>query len=424
MSDQAAMSGHAAMSEQAARRRRAMILLLLFVTVVINYLDRSNLSIAAGAMSAELHLSTLQMGVIFSGFGWSYAAMQIPCGWLVDRVAPRILYCAALLLWSVATICLGFSWSFSSVLALRLLIGLFEAPSYPLNNRVFATWFPEGERARAVGFTTSGQFVGLAFLTPVLSWLLAHHGWGSVFVISGGVGIVWALVWFLGYREPDRLQAVEPAPPVPAADRMFLRDLRMILTQRKLIGLYLGQFGLVGTTWFFLTWFPTYLVSYRHLTYIKAGLLASLPFLAAFVGVISSGIVSDWLLRRGASLGVARKAPIITGMLLSTTILGANYTDSQAVVIACMTVAFFGNGLASITWSLVSSMAPRHLIGLTGGLFNLCGNLAAICIPLAIGVLAGPHSFSAPILLVALNALMGALAYIFIVGRVERVTLD
>ena len=419
-----------------ATQKRRVILSLLFVTVVINYLDRSNLSIAGSAMAGSLHLSTLQMGLIFSGFGWSYVAVQIPSGWLVDRVAPRLLYPAALLLWSLATICLGSAWSFASVLGLRLLIGLFEAPSYPLNNRVFATWFPESERARAVGFTTSGQFVGLAFLTPALAWLQTHHGWGSVFVVSGGIGIAWAGIWFLIYREPERFRGVNAAElslidagsgasaPPAAGGAGILRDLRLILTRRKLIGLYLGQFGLVGTTWFFLTWFPTYLVTYRHLTYIKAGLFASLPFFAAFVGVISSGIVSDWLLRRGTTLGFARKTPIIAGMLLSTAILGANYAGSQMLVIVCMTVAFFGNGFASITWCLVSSVAPRHLIGLTGGVFNLCGNLGAICIPLGIGVLAGPHSFSAPILLVALNALMGALAYIFVVGPIERVSLD
>jgi MFS transporter, ACS family, D-galactonate transporter len=422
-----------------ATHKRAIILALLFVTVVINYLDRSNLSVAATGMARSLHLSPLQMGMMFSGFGWTYVALQIPSGWLVDRVAPRVLYPAALLLWSVATICLGFSAGFTSVLALRLLIGLFEAPSYPLNNRVYATWFPENERARAVGFTTSGQFVGLAFLTPVLAWLLARFGWGSVFAVTGAVGIVWAAIWFLVYREPDEFRginrgelallhasnrsAASPPSRTAASGHTILGDLRLILTQRKLIGLYLGQFGLVGTTWFFLTWFPTYLVTYRHLTYIKAGLFASLPFLAAFVGVISSGIVSDWLLRRGMSLGAARKLPIIAGMLLSTAILGANYAHSQTLVIACMTLAFFGNGFASITWCLVSAVAPLRLIGLTGGLFNLCGNLAAICIPLAIGALAGPHSFSAPILLVALNALMGAMAYIFVVGPIERVSV-
>jgi ACS family D-galactonate transporter-like MFS transporter len=243
-------------SRSAATRKRAIILALLFVTVVINYLDRSNLSVAASGISHSLHLSPLQMGMMFSGFGWSYVALQIPSGWLVDRVAPRLLYPAALLLWSVATICLGFSAGFTTILALRLLIGLFEAPSYPLNNRIYATWFPENERARAVGFTTSGQFVGLAFLTPVLSWLLARYGWESVFTVTGGIGIVWAAIWFLIYREPAGFrginraelallepasQAAMPQPPrIAASGRTILGDLGLILTQRKLIGLYLG----------------------------------------------------------------------------------------------------------------------------------------------------------------------------------------
>ncbi|MEB3366538.1 MFS transporter [Saccharopolyspora mangrovi] len=186
-------------------------------------------------------------------------------------------------------------------------------------------------------------------------------------------------------------------------------------------GIYIGQFCLTSTLWFFLTWFPTYLVDYRGMDYIKSGLLASLPFAAALVGVLASGVVSDFLLRRGASLGMARKAPIIAGLLLSTLMAGAAFTDSTALVVAFLSIAFFGNGLASITWTLVSALAPERLLGLTGGMFNFIGNLSSIATPIVIGFLVTEESFTPAFAYMTAITVAGILAYVFLVGRVERV---
>ena len=427
-----------ATSQQKPSRKRFLIMLLLFITVVINYLDRSNLSIAAPELMRELAIDPVHAGWIFSAFGWTYAAMQIPGGWLVDRVAPRVLYAVALALWSLATIFLGFIGSFVGLFALRLLVGALEAPAYPINSRVVTTWFPERERATAIGFYTSGQFVGLAFLTPLLAWLQHHYGWHMVFVSTGLTGIAWAAVWYMVYREPRQFKGANAAEVeliraggglVDIAQASSIRkpgfsmaDLGLVLSRRKLWGIYLGQYAVNSTLWFFLTWFPTYLVKYRGMDFIKSGFLGSLPFLAAFLGVLSSGVFSDWLIRKGASLGMARKAPIIGGLLISTCIIGANYTDSTAWIIAFMAVAFFGNGFASISWSLVSSLAPAKMLGLTGGVFNFIGNLAAITTPLVIGFLISGNSFAPAITYVAVMALVGALSYILLVGKVERIS--
>lgn len=415
--------------------KRFFIMVLLFITVVINYLDRANLSIAAPALTAELGLDPAHVGLVFSAFGWTYAAMQIPGGWLVDRVPPRILYSVALLLWSVATVALGFVGSFVALFVLRMAVGALEAPAYPINSRVVTTWFPERERATAIGVYTSGQFVGLAFLTPILAWLQLAYGWHMVFVITGAIGIVWALAWYALYREPQDFRGANAAEVAlirdggglvdiarkPKRRGIDLGDLKIVLTQRKLWGIYIGQFCLNSTLWFFLTWFPTYLVKYRGMDFIKSGWLAGVPFLAAFVGVLCSGLFSDWLIRRGATVGLARKLPIIAGLLISTCIIGANWFDSTPMVIACLALAFFGNGLASITWSLVSTLAPARLLGLTGGMFNFIGNLSAIVTPVVIGLLATGDSFAPAITYVAATALVGALCYVLLVGKVQRI---
>ncbi|WP_017123920.1 MFS transporter, partial [Pseudomonas gingeri] len=312
-------------------------------------------------------------------------------------------------------------------------------PAYPINSRVVTTWFPERERATAIGFYTSGQFVGLAFLTPVLAWLQHRYGWHMVFVSTGVVGILWAVVWYAVYREPRDFKGANVAEielireggglvdiQAQTARRkapFSWTDLGIVLSKRKLWGIYLGQFCLNSTLWFFLTWFPTYLVKYRGMDFIKSGFLASLPFLAAFVGVLCSGLFSDWLIRRGVGIGLARKLPIIGGLLISTSIIGANFVDSTALVIAFLALAFFGNGLASITWSLVSTLAPARLLGLTGGVFNFIGNLSAITTPIVIGFLASGDSFAPAITYIAVLALIGALSYGLLVGKVERIEL-
>jgi len=427
----------ARIAQQPASRKRWLIAMLLFVTVVINYLDRSNLSIVAPELMRDLSISPVQAGWIFSAFGWTYAAMQIPGGWLVDRVRPRFLYALALTLWSLATVGMGFVGSFAGLFGLRLVVGALEAPAYPINSRVVTTWFPERERASAIGIYTSGQFVGLAFLTPVLAWLQHRYGWHMVFIGTGVAGIMWAAVWYAVYREPRQFKGANQAEielisaggglvdlgrKNPTHAPGFSRaGLRVVLSKRKLWGIYLGQYAVGSTLWFFLTWFPTYLVKYRGMDFIKSGFLTSLPFLAAFCGVISAGLFSDWLIRKGASVGFARKFPIISGLLISTSIIGANFTDSTNWVIFFMAVAFFGNGFASITWSLVTSLAPQNMLGLTGGVFNFVGNLAAVSTPLAIGYLASGSDFAPAITYVACVALLGALSYVFLVGKVERI---
>ncbi|MCY1359301.1 D-galactonate transporter [compost metagenome] len=301
------------------------------------------------------------------------------------------------------------------------------------------TWFPERERATAIGFYTSGQFVGLAFLTPVLAWLQHEFGWHMVFVTTGAVGIVWAVIWYAVYREPRDFKGANDAEidlireggglvdiqaeQARVKAKFSWTDLGIVLTKRKLWGIYLGQFCLNSTLWFFLTWFPTYLVKYRGMDFIKSGLLASLPFLAAFIGVLCSGFFSDFLIRRGYTVGFARKLPIISGLLISTSIIGANFVESTPLVIAFLALAFFGNGLASITWSLVSTLAPARLLGLTGGVFNFIGNLSAIATPIVIGFLATGDSFAPAITYISVLALIGALSYILLVGKVERIKL-
>lgn len=417
-------------------RKRYSILSLIFVTVVINYMDRSNISVAAFAIREDLNLTTVQMGLIFSAFAWTYSTLQIPGGIIADHVKPRILYTVILILWSGATLVQGLVSSLAALIGCRASIGLFESPSYPTNNRIVTCWFPEGERASAIAIYTSGQFIGLAFLTPTLVAIQAFMGWRGLFIVSGIIGIVWGIVWYFFYRDPldhkgvnkrelDHISKggglIDASPSNEGAQKFNWNDLKQAFVYRKLWGVYLGQFCLGGLFIFFLTWFPTYLVEFRGLDFIKSGFLASIPFIAAFFGVLSSGFLSDYLVKKGRSNEVARKTPVLVGMLLSVSIIGANYTDDTAWIICFLAVAFFGNGLASISWIFISMMAPKKNLGMVGGVFNFIGGLAAVITPIVIGYLVTDGDFRPALLFVACMALLGFLSYLLLVGKVERV---
>jgi ACS family D-galactonate transporter-like MFS transporter len=413
-------------------RARLLILALLTLGTLINYLDRTVISVAALPMREELGLDAAVMGVVFSAFSWTYAAAQIPGGLLLDRIGVRLTYFLSVALWSGFTLLQGMTSGLGSLLGCRLGLGVAEAPAYPCNSRVLNAWFPQSERARATGVYSVGQYFGLAFLSPLLFWVTASFGWRTLFVSAGALGLLFALLWWKLYRDPAESRANQaeldyitaggalaaPATPVP----FRWSNICFLLSQRQILGASLGQFTSNSTLVFFLTWFPTYLATERHMGWIKVGFFAVMPFIAASVGVLSGGALSDLLLKRTGSANLARKLPIIGGLALASTIVSANFLDTDALVITVMSVAFFGQGMCNLGWTLLTDVAPRELVGLTGGLFNLFANAAGIVTPLVIGfIVAATGSFYWALAYIATLAVLGVLCYLFVVGDVRRV---
>ena len=197
-----------------------------------------------------------------------------------------------------------------------------------------------------------------------------------------------------------------------------------LIGNRMLLGVYIGQYCITTLTYFFLTWFPVYLVKERGMSILNAGFVAALPAICGFVGGVLGGVISDHLLRKGHSLTFSRKAPIVIGMLLSTSMIACNYVSSSAVVVGIMAFAFFGKGLGALGWAVVSDTSPKEIAGLSGALFNTFGNVAAITTPIVIGYLVkGTGSFNAALVFVAANALVAVFSYLFVVGEIKRVVL-
>ena len=435
------MDSAAAMAVKAdagAVRSRARLTVLGLITVgtMINYLDRAVLGVAAPSMTKELGLDAVIMGVVFSAFSWTYAAAQIPGGAFVDRVGARLSYFWSVGVWSIFTLLQGFASGLISLLTFRLGLGVAEAPCYPTNSRVLSTWFPQSERARATGVYSVGQYFGLAFLSPLLFLIVGELGWRALFVIAGVAGLLFAAIWLRTYRDPQDHPTVNQAELDyiaaggglgyrGAATPFQWRNIGRLLKHRQVLGASIGQFAGNSTLVFFLTWFPTYLATERNMGWLKVGFYAVMPFIAASIGVLVGGWVSDMIIRRTGSATLGRKLPILTGLLLASTIVIANFVDSDAVVIAVLSVAFFGQGMVNLGWTLITDVAPKKLIGLTGGVFNLCANLAGIITPLVIGVIVdATGSFFYALAYIAFVALIGALSYIFIVGEVRPVEMD
>ncbi|WP_421376951.1 MFS transporter [Paraburkholderia sp. DD10] len=442
----ATLQTDAAVSTPRRSKARYQILALLAVGTMINYLDRTVLGIAAPQLTKELGINAALMGLLFSVFSWSYVASQIPGGLFLDRFGSKLTYFLSMTLWSLCTLAQGLVNGVGGLFAFRLGLGVSEAPCFPTNSRVVATWFPQSERAMATGTYTVGEYIGLAFFSPFLFMLMGAFGWRSLFLVVGGAGIVFGGIWWMFYREPrdhpsanqaeldyieagggltHRKKEAAASGAEPAAKTGFeWRTIGRLLKHRQLTGICLGQFAGNSTLVFFLTWFPTYLATERHMAWLKIGFFAIMPFIAASIGVMFGGLFSDWLLRRGKSANVARKLPIIAGLLLASTIILANYVQSNVAVIAILSVAFFAQGMAALGWTLVSDIAPDGLLGVTGGIFNFAANLAGIITPLVVGfIVAATGSFVGALVFIGVIALIGALSYIFIVGDIKRIVL-
>ncbi|SEH40394.1 MFS transporter, ACS family, glucarate transporter [Methylobacterium sp. 275MFSha3.1] len=426
-------------------RVRLLIVAMLFAATTINYADRATISIAGPDMAKELGLSPVQMGYVFSAFAWSYVLAQIPGGWLLDRYSVKWVYAAAVALWSAFTLvqgAVGFFTGLTAVVilfALRLAVGLTEAPVFPANARIVAAWFPTRERGMASAFFNSAQYFATVLFTPLMAWIVHNFGWHHVFTSMGLLGIVFAVVWLrvvdspknhpsMNQAERDYIEAGGALLDMDGLSRSKQGDagrtLRQLLANRMLLGIYIGQYCITVLTYFFLTWFPVYLVKERGLSILQAGFAAVLPALCGFIGGILGGVISDLLLRRGFSLTAARKIPIVGGMLLSMSIIGCNYVQADALVVGLMALAFFGKGIGALGWAVVADTSPRESGGLSGGLFNTFGNTAGITTPIAIGyIVQSTGSFNGALVFVGLNALVACFCYLVVVGEIRRVEL-
>lgn len=421
--------------------RYTLVFLLMLVTSIF-FGARSILSISAGSLSKDLSLSTVQLGYLFSSFSVTYVLFQIPCGLLLDKVKTKILYLFFLIGWSLVSIGTYFVsgiantwWLFMLLLTFRLLIGLFEAPIFPANSRIVSRWFPRHEISFASAIFGSSQYLSIFLFSPLIAWVTYQQGWQYNFLYLGLAALLigmllkrW-LYWpknhpFISQHERDYLAqhlsgGAKPHQPQP---RSITQKLTLLLSNRTMLGVCIGQYCMNAITFFFLTWFPVYLIEVKEITLLNVGIIASVPALFGFFGNLCGGLVSDRLLHMGMSTSFARKTPIITGMILTTSLLLALFTQSQGWIIIWMSIAFFGKGISSLGWTIIADIAPRSLYGLCGGIFNTFGNLSGIITPLLIAYLIETTGlFDYALYITGLHAIGAIGCFIWLVGDLNKI---
>lgn len=426
---------------------RWLVVAILFMITSVNYADRATLSMAGSAIQKELGLSAIHMGYIFSAFGWAYVIAQLPGGWLLDRFGSKRVYATCLVFWSFSVMLQGSAAFFTGLTAasvlfcFRYLMATFEAPSFPANARVVAAWFPKQERGTASAIFNAAQYFATVIFAPIMGWIVHSFGWHYVFFVMGCVGLCMLFFWLKFIYDPKEhpmsnqaevdyiaegggLVSMDIKKEGEKKKGPSLKLIKQLLTNRMFLGIYLAQYCINALTFFFISWFPVYLVQARGMDILHAGFAAAIPALCGFGGGILGGMFSDFLLRKGKSLSFARKTPIVLGMILSMSMIGCNYVDSIPLVILFMALSFFGKAFGALGWAVGSDTFPREIAGLAGGLFNMCGNISSITTPIAIGyIVATTGSFEWALVFTVAHGVIAAFSYLVIVGDIHRAVL-
>lgn len=421
------MSNDALTAEPSQRRTRQpalrwFFIALILVAGVVNYLDRSTLSIGNTTIAEELDLTTVQMGLLLSAFAWPYALANLPAGYLIDRFGPKTMFMAAAVSWSVVTVLTAFADSFATLYLCRILLGIAESPFFAAGLKASQRWFAQHERSLPVSIINTGSQLGNALAPPLLTMILLASGWRSMFIVVGVAGLVVAAVWWIVYRDPRPQEETDIKGPAhgeirdAALEQENARQASWfsLLTKRNTWFMILGAFSIFYTVWVFLTWLPGYLETSRGFSLQQTGWIAALPYLCGILGVLTGGALSTALISRGVRTITARKIPIVGGAVLAAiAVAPAAYVESTTLSIVLLCIGYFAAQVPiGCIWTLASDVAESHQVASLGSIQNFGGFLGAAMAPVLTGVvLDRTGTFDLVFLVGGAFLLVGAFAY-------------
>ncbi|MGA2989823.1 MAG: MFS transporter [Candidatus Korobacteraceae bacterium] len=409
-------------------RRRNYVMLLLFTQMVIAYLDRVNISIAAPAISKQFHWDAATLGWVFSAYLWTYIIFLIPSGILLDRFGARLVATVAVSLWSLATVFTGMVTNLTTMILARLGLGIGEATTFPVCNKTVRTWFPSKERAYATSVYHSGMAVAVALGTPLVAWAVVHFGWRWSFVATAIPGFLWVLSWAKWFRQPEEcswLSAEErkliletrqgssgpTASPDAAGDKPNAwSSVKVLVRQKSIWGVCLAQGCMNYTNYLFMAWLPMYLVS-RGMNLMKAGILTAIPNLVAAGMEIALGKLSDRLLTPEAVKAGKRRVHVATFFAVMIIIMLIRVLDSELLIVAIISIvmgctAAVGALNAALTNDLIQD--PK-ITGTAFGMLYFTSNSFGVAAPIITGyIVKATHSFNGAYIPAAALALLGA----------------
>jgi sugar phosphate permease len=380
--------------------KRFYIAVFLFFNLLINYIDRVNLSVAAPALEKQFHWDAARMGWVFSAYLWTYTLLLIPMGTMLDRIGARRVSAFGITVWSAAAMLTGAVTGFASMCLARLFLGVGEVTTFPVAGKVIRQWFPVKERGFATAVFHSGAHVAPAVATPLAAWLVVRSGWRGSFVILGALGFIWLAVWLWKYREPEKCSWLS------AEERTFIlqnrhgestltqshrdRAGKVLLTlfrQRTVWGVILTQGCSTYFSYLFLAWLPTYLVQVRGLHLVKAGFYTAIPYMVAVVVVLCFGKLSDRFLTEEGLRKGKRKKVVILFLLLCTVIMLINVVQSERAILFVLAMALSFN-LTSLTLNLALTsdlIEEPSMAGTVFAIVSTSANLFGLCAPVVTG---------------------------------------
>ncbi len=401
--------------------RRFFIVLFLFFNVIINFIDRVNLSIAAPAIAKQFHWDSATMGWVFSAYLWTYTICLIPAGWLVDRMGTRLVSSVSIIFWSASAMLTGAATNFTNMIAVRLGLGIGEAAAMPACNKVIRQWFPSGERAFATAIFHSGVFVSVAIANPFVAWLVLRSGWRWSFVIVGALGFIWLFLWLRWFDLPEQCSWLpEQEREVILRQRDYsaspsTTDLwavtASLLRQRTMWGLALTEGCVNYMNYLFLSWLPTYLMHDRGMTLMQAGLYGTVPYIVGVVLELFFGRLSDRLLTPQHLKNGGRRNQVILFLILSSVIVLISVVHTKWAILALISIALsFNTTTVTFMYSLTNDLVedPR-IAGSAFGVMLVGGNLFGMAAPVVTGYLVkATGNFTSAFGLSGLVALAGA----------------
>ncbi|WP_067925017.1 MFS transporter [Alicyclobacillus shizuokensis] len=415
-----------------AKRRRWWIALLLSVGVIINYFDRTNMSIATQPITQEFHLTAGQMGILLSAFAWSYALLQIPAGTLLDRIGVKWVTRMGTMVWTIACVLTAIATGQGLVILSRVLLGIGEAPYFPASTKATGYWFPRHERGRAVSLFDAQSKFSNAIGAPLLALVVTHWGWRGGFWFTAALSVLYVVLFWVSYRDPHedkRLSKAEYAYIVEGGSQSegeapggVWDNIQFLLTQRKVWGVFIGFAAYGYSWWLFLTWLPGYLETSLHMSILKTGWYSAIPWL---VGTISELLIGGWLVDKLVNQGHdslrVRKTILVICMLLGLSVIGAALTHKPIVAVTFISIALGSLVItSSIAYSIPTFIAPKGMVGSLIGILTFGNNAMAIVAPIVTGfIVQATGSFMYAFLLAALILVVGILSYVFLLTDLD-----
>ncbi|HTN38677.1 MAG TPA: MFS transporter [Arachidicoccus sp.] len=374
---------------------RWVVVILLFLATVINYIDRQVIGLLKPTLEVEFNWTETDFSRIVMAFSAAYAVGLLIFGRLIDKIGTKLGYSISIIFWSAAAMLHSLVKSTTGFIFARASLGLGESGNFPAAIKAVAQWFPKKERAFATGLFNSGASVGAVIAPLMVPLILSAYGWKEAFLITGGFGFVWLILWLIFYEIPEKKKKLSVAEyRYINSDEVEGENSTGTLSWRKLLGIkqtwafILGKFLTDPIWWFFLFWLPSYFSSTFHLDLSKPSLQLGTVYLATTIGSIGGGYLSSMLIKRGWLVFRARKWAMLIAALCVLPILYARYVTNIWSAVGLISLAAAAhNAWSANIFTMASDMFPKKTLSSVIGIGGMAGSVGGILFPMLIGYL-------------------------------------